>query len=135
MSTPIRFIIILVVFEILLTFVHLAVYATLAAAFGINSLFLEILFVVLALTFVSATVLSRFYNNIFVEWYYVFATYWLGLIHFLFLGGFTFFFVTAVSYCFSIYPSPPLLVRFVRSGIPYPPLWHVEQWSRRNHCH
>ena len=100
----------LIVFEVLLVFVHLAVYATLAAAFGIGRPLLEIFFIVLALTFVSATVLSRFYNNKLVEWYYAFSAYWFGLVHFLFIGGLAFFFVLAVSYrFFNVYPSLPLL--------------------------
>ena len=100
----------LIVFEVLLVFVHLAVYATLAAAFGIGRPLLEIFFIVLALTFVSATVLSRVYNNKLVEWYYAFSAYWFGLVHFLFIGGLAFFFVLAVSYrFFNVYPSLPLL--------------------------
>jgi len=103
----------LVVFEILLVFVHLAVYDTLAAAFGIGGVFLGALFVVLALTFVSATVLSRFYDNTIVRWYYRFAAVWFGLVNFLFFfGAVTFFLVMTASYSLGLYPSLPLLGAF-----------------------
>jgi predicted MPP superfamily phosphohydrolase len=103
----------LAVFEVLLVFVHLAVYETLAAAFGIGGVFLGVLFSVLALTFASATALSRFYNNAIVRWYYVFAAYWFGLVNFLFFfGAVTFFLVMAVSYPLGLYPSLPLLGAF-----------------------
>ena len=52
---PILFVATLIVYEMLLVIVHLAVYATLAVAFGIGSVWLAGLFVILALTFVSAS--------------------------------------------------------------------------------
>ena len=52
---PIVIIATLIVFEALLVIVHLAVYATLAAAFGIGGVWLKVVFVILALTFVSAS--------------------------------------------------------------------------------
>lgn len=106
---PIVFILTPIAFEILLIMVHLAVYATLAAAFGIGGTFVAVLFFVLALTFVSASVLSRFFNNRAVAWYYAFSAYWFGLVNFLFFGGLVFFAAMAVSYSFNIYPSLPAL--------------------------
>lgn len=106
---PVVIAVTLVVFEALLILVHLAVYATLAAAFGIGGVVWKTIFIVLALTFVSSTLLARFYGNKLVKWYYAFSAYWFGLIHFLFFGAVVFFFAMAISYSFNLYPSLPLL--------------------------
>jgi predicted MPP superfamily phosphohydrolase len=100
---PLVLIFSLIAFQVLLVFVHLAVYATLAAAFGIGSAALQIFFVLLALTFVSASVLVHWFENTLLDWYYTVAAYWFGLIHFLFVGGFAFFFVAAILYSFNYY--------------------------------
>ena len=60
----------LIVFEVLLIIVHLAVYATLAAAFGIGGVWLKIVFVILALTFVSAASSRIIIKGTIVDWYY-----------------------------------------------------------------
>lgn len=99
----------LLVFEVLLIVVHLAVYATLAAAFGIGGSWLAAIFIVLALTFVSASVLSHFYKGGIVDKYYTFAAYWFGLVHFLFGGAVIFYFTLAIYYAHGIYVSPALV--------------------------
>jgi predicted MPP superfamily phosphohydrolase len=106
---PIGVIISLVVFEILLIFVHLAVYATLAVAFGIGAAWLKILFIVLALTFVSAALLAHMYKGIVIDWYYRFSAYWFGLIHFLFGSAVIFYFALDIFYTHNVYVSPALV--------------------------
>jgi hypothetical protein len=107
---PIGIITSLIVFEILLVIVHLAVYATLVAAFGIvGGVLLKTVFIVLALTFVSATFLAHFYKGTVVDWYYQFSAYWFGLVHFLFGGAVIFYFTLNVLYSRGIYVSPALV--------------------------
>lgn len=106
---PIAIIASLIVFQTLLIIVHLAVYAALAAAFGVSGSWLAAVFVVLALTFVSASVLSHFYKGGIVDKYYTFAAYWFGLVHFLFGGAVIFYFTLAVCYMHGIYISPALV--------------------------
>ena len=106
---PIAVITSLTVFEILLVFVHCAVYATLAVAFGIGELWLKILFIVLALTFISASIISRFYKGAVVDRYYQFSAYWFGLVHFLFGGAVIFYFILTIFYARGIYISPALV--------------------------
>jgi uncharacterized protein len=106
---PILAIASLIVFQILLIIVHLAVYAALAAAFGIGGIWLKVLFVVLALTFVSASLISRFRKGPLVDIYYRFSVYWLGLINFLFEGAVVFYFALLILYDRGIYVSPALI--------------------------
>jgi predicted MPP superfamily phosphohydrolase len=106
---PIAIIATLIVFELLLVIVHLAVYATLAVAFGIGGLWLKILFILLALTFVSASVIAHFYKGAVVDRYYQFSAYWFGLVHFLFGGAVIFYFTLAAFYAHDVYVSPPLV--------------------------
>jgi predicted MPP superfamily phosphohydrolase len=106
---PIVLIATMLVFEVLLIIVHLAVYATLAAAFGISGLWLKVLFIVLALTFVSASFISRFYKDVIVDRYYQFSAYWFGLIHFLFGGAVIFYFTLNILYVRDVYVSPALV--------------------------
>jgi hypothetical protein len=109
---PIILVATLIVFEILLVIVHLAVYATLAAAFGIGGVWLawlKILFIILALTFVSASAISHFYKGALVDRYYQFSAYWFGLVHFLFGGAVIFYFTLAALYAHNVYVSPALV--------------------------
>ncbi len=106
---PKTFIITLAVFEALLILVHLAVYATLSAAFGIGGAWWEALFVALAFTFVSASVLARYFSHRAVAWYYAFSAYWFGLVHFLFGGGVVVLAAMARSYAFGWYTPLALL--------------------------
>ena len=103
------FIITLIVFEALLVIVHLAVYATLAAAFGIGGVWLKIVFVILALTFFSASVLAHYYKGTIIDWYYTCSAYWFGLIHFLFGGAVLFYAVLNIFYARDMYVSPALV--------------------------
>lgn len=105
----------LIVFEVLLVIVHLAVYAALAAAFGIGSPWFAALFVVLAVTFVSASFLTHFYKGILLDWYYRFSAYWFGLVHFLFGGAVVFYFTLVIVYARDVY-VPPALVGAVCFG-------------------
>ncbi|HUC31660.1 MAG TPA: metallophosphoesterase [Candidatus Paceibacterota bacterium] len=98
-----------IVFELLLIIVHLAVYATLAAAFGIGSVWLKSLFILLALTFVSASALAHFYKGAVMDWYYRFSAYWFGLVHFLFAAAVIFYFTLTILYARGIYVSPALV--------------------------
>jgi len=106
---PIILIATLIVFEVLLVIVHLAVYATLMAAFGIGGAWLKILFIMLALTFVSASALAHFYKGALVDRYYQFSVYWFGLVHFLFCGAVIFYFTLDIFYAHDVYVSPALV--------------------------
>ncbi len=106
---PIAIIASLTVFEALLIVVHLAVYATLVVAFGIGGLWLKTLFVILALTFFSASILAHFYKGAIVDGYYRFSAYWFGLIHFLFGGAVIFYIVLNLFYTRGAYVSPSLV--------------------------
>ncbi len=99
----------LVIYQLILLLVHLAVYATLSAAFGIGSVALKVVFSLLALTFVTATLLSFRFKNAFVRWYYRFAMYWFGLVHFLFVGGVVFFFAEKLLYAHNHYIPAALI--------------------------
>ncbi len=99
----------LIAFQLLLIFVHLAVYATLAAAFGISGPFFEWLFIILAVTFISASFLSHFFRSKLLDWYYTFSAYWFGLVHFLFMGSVAFYFTLFIFYHNNVYVSPALV--------------------------
>jgi predicted MPP superfamily phosphohydrolase len=115
---PIAIIASFIVFEVLLVIVHLAVYATLAMAFGIGGMWLKVLFVALALTFVSASALSHFYKGAAVDRYYQFSAYWFGLVHFLFGGAVVFYFTLTIFYAHGIY-IPPALVGGICFGVAF----------------
>lgn len=106
---PIAAIASLIVFEILLIFVHLTVYATLVVAFGIGGAWLKALFILLAFTFVSASIISHFYKSTIIDWYYAFSAYWFGLVHFLFGGAVIFYFILNIFYSRDVYISPSLV--------------------------
>lgn len=97
------------VFEALLIIVHLAVYATLVAAFGIGGAWLKILFIILAVTFVSASALTHFYKGALMDRYYQFSAYWFGLVHFLFGGAVIFYFTLNIFYSRDVYVAPALV--------------------------
>ncbi|HEX4103970.1 MAG TPA: metallophosphoesterase [Candidatus Paceibacterota bacterium] len=103
------FIAILVVFEVLLLLVHFALYVSLVAAFGIGSTALEVVFIVLAFTFVAATILTRRHSSRIADWFYTAAAYWFGLAHFLFIGGVVFYFTATILYAQNIYVAPALI--------------------------
>lgn len=96
-------------YQTFLILVHAAVYAGLVGAFGIESLALKILFIILTFTFVSASLLSRWLKNKVVGWYYAFAAYWFGLVHFLFAGVLAFFVLENVANVFHYYIPPEFL--------------------------
>ncbi len=102
-------ILVLCALQVLLIFVHLAVYATLAAAFGIGGTALEIAFTVLAFTFLSASLLTHRYRGRAVDWFYTAAAYWFGLVHFLFVGAVLFFLSANVLYRTNVYVPPAFL--------------------------
>ena len=102
------FIPILIAFEALIVFVHLTIYASLAAAFDIASPWIDAAFIVLAFTFVSASALSRFRHGPLVDWYYRFSAYWFGLTFFLFWASVVFYAVLAFFYRNGVYVAPAL---------------------------
>ena len=106
---PIVLIVSLVVFEVLLVFVHLAVYGTLVVAFGGGSMALAWIFVALAVTFPTASLLAHWKQGRFVDWYYTAAAYWFGLVNFLFIGGVIFYFAADILYSHNHYVSPALI--------------------------
>jgi predicted MPP superfamily phosphohydrolase len=106
---PIAFIGSLIVFQILLIFVHLAVYATIAAAFGIGGTWVKILFILLAFTFIAASIVTHYAKGKIVDWWYTFSAYWFGLVHFLFAGAVLFYFTLNIFYHENVYVSPALV--------------------------
>jgi len=106
---PIALVLSVLVLQILLIFTHLAVYAVAAAAFGIGGLLFKTIFVVLAFTFLSASLLAHTHKGRFFDWYYAAAAYWFGLVSFLFGGAVAFFFIAKVLYSFNYYVSPAFL--------------------------
>lgn len=105
----IAFILALVVIQVLLTFVHLTVYAMLAMAFGIGGRAMEVFVIVLGLTFLTASLLSHWFKNRLVAWYYAAAAYWFGLVHFLFIGAVGFYCVATALYAANYYVHPAIL--------------------------
>jgi predicted MPP superfamily phosphohydrolase len=89
-----------IVFQALLLIVHLTVYATMAAAFGFDSTVLRLVFALLSLTFVTASLMVHWSRNRVAQWYYTFSAYWFGLVHFLFGGGVLFFLVLILANAF-----------------------------------
>lgn len=106
---PIFIILTLIIFQALLIFVHLAVYETLAAAFGIGGTTLKIIFIILAISFTTTSFLTHWYKGKIVDWAYTFSAYWFGLVHFLFLGAVLFYFTLDISYSHNVYVSPALV--------------------------
>ncbi len=106
---PILVVVTLLVFETLLVFVHLAVYGTLVAAFGVGSKALGWIFVSLALTFLTASLLTYRFKGKIVDWYYTASAYWFGLVNAFFIGGVVFFFAARFLYARDDYVSPALL--------------------------
>jgi len=106
---PIVVILSLVAFEVLLIFVHLAVYGTLVAAFGIGSMVLGWVFVALALTFLTASLLTHWFKGRLIDWYYTASAYWFGLINVFFVAGVIFFFAAQFFYSRGDYVSPALI--------------------------
>lgn len=87
----------------LLALVHATVYQTLAAAFSINGPWLIATFSVLSVTFVAASIVARKKHDRLTNAFYIFAAYWFGLVHFLFVGGVAFFFIITVMAALNIY--------------------------------
>ena len=103
---PIFIIATLIAFQILLIFVHLAVYATMAAAFGIGGMWFKTLFIVLAFTFIVASFATHWFKSVILNWWYTFSAYWFGLVHFLFGGAVLFYFTLNIFYHYNVYVSP-----------------------------
>jgi uncharacterized protein len=106
---PAIFIATLVTFQVLLIFVHLTVYATLSAAFGFDGMAMRVIFILLSLTFVASSLIVRWSRNRLAQWFYTFAGYWFGLVHFLFAGGVIFFFTLVIANAFQWSISPAIV--------------------------
>ena len=105
---PVTIILSLTALQILIVFVHLAVYETIVTSFGIHSASFAVLFGVLSFTFLSGAVLAHRFHNPLVKWYYAFAAYWFGLAGFLFGAAVSFFITANIFYAF-FYVSPGLI--------------------------
>ncbi|HVN26649.1 MAG TPA: metallophosphoesterase [Candidatus Paceibacterota bacterium] len=84
---PLAFVIILIVMQALLVLVHVATFEAAAAAFGFASGTAKAVLVAWSFSFVASSVLARFSRNPLAQWFYKAASYWFGLIFFLFIGG------------------------------------------------
>jgi len=109
---PLQLFALLVLYQTLNTFVHLAVYATLRAAFGIGGPSAALAFILLSFTFSTAAFLAFRFSNRFVSLYYRLSAYWLGLVNFLFAGGFVFFILETIFYFLNIYIPPAVIGGF-----------------------
>lgn len=100
----------LIAVEILLVLVHLAVYATIAAFFGVGSAALLIVFILLAFSFFVAVLVTRGHRAKWLDWYYTLAAYWFGLVNFLFGGVVAAFFILSECYARNIFiPAAPVV--------------------------
>jgi predicted MPP superfamily phosphohydrolase len=97
------------VFQLILFLMHADIYQTLAFAFGLNSQWLEWLFILLSISFVSSSVLVFRFCNEFTKWYYRIAAYWFGLTQFLFGGSVIFFIIESIAGANGMYLSPVML--------------------------
>jgi uncharacterized protein len=97
------------VFQVILWLMHADIYQTLVAALGWSSPWLEWLFIVLSISFVSASILAHKFCNFFVIWYYRIAAYWFGLTQFLFIGSLAYFILENIIYRTGNYISPAIL--------------------------
>ena len=66
--------------QLILFFLHFMIYETVAAAFGVDSLALAILFGALSLTFISASFLAAVASNAAVRAYYKFSALWFSFV-------------------------------------------------------
>lgn len=97
------------VFQLILFLIHGAVYQTLAAAFGLSHPWLAWFSAVLSVTFVTASFLIYFFDNLFTRWYYRVSAFWFGFIQFLFAGSIVFYFLALVIYETNNYISPTII--------------------------
>ncbi len=106
---PVFIVITLVAYQALLILVHLAVYATFEAAYGIGGLWLETLFLLLAVAFPLALVVALRFAQPIARTYYKITAYGFGLVHFLFAGTIAFVAIEGILRTFNLPPSPPLV--------------------------
>ncbi len=106
---PLLFIAILGVYQVLLFFVHSAVYKSIVDAFGWDPAWLAWAFGVLSLTFVISSLVVYRYSNAVTRTCYRVSSYWFGLVHFLFVGSFFFYLLELIFYGRDVYVSPALL--------------------------
>lgn len=95
--------------QFVLVVAHLAVAEALAAAFGVAGAWLPWLFIALAFVFPVTLLLHRRFKWRLIDWFYIAAAYWLGLIAFLFGAAVTFVVVTYVLYAAALPVDPALL--------------------------
>ena len=101
-----------VILQGIVLLVSLADAASLGAAFGAAgaaAAWLTTAFVVLSFTFIVATLLAQRGRHRFIDWFYAAASYWFGLVHFLFGGTVLFYLFAQCLYGANYYVPPPLL--------------------------
>ena len=103
------------VFQLILWLMHAVIYKTIVFAFGLNWPWLEWLFIVLSISFVSSSILVFRSCNVLVTWYYRIAAYWFGLTQFLFVGSVIIFVIEYIADIHAYY-IPPALVGGVCLG-------------------
>src|SRR3989338_3604348 len=106
---PIPVILALAVYQVLLIFVHLALYATLIAAFGFGSPFMQWMFILLAVSFIAMSLLTFHFKDELIARAYAVSAYWFGLSHFLFMGCALFTLAAYFLYGANIYIAPAIL--------------------------
>lgn len=106
---PFLIIITIVAYQALLILIHLAVYATFEAAFGVSGLGLRTGFILLAVAFPSALLISLRFAHPIARTYYKITAYGFGLIHFLFTGALVFVIIEGIFRTFGWTTDPPLV--------------------------
>jgi predicted MPP superfamily phosphohydrolase len=99
----------LAVYQVLLFFVHAAVYETLVIIFGWHPVWTAWLFGVLSISLVTASIAVHKSKSRTAVWYYRISAYWFGLVHFLFIGTFFFYIAEVILYHYNDYIPPGLL--------------------------
>lgn len=84
-------------------------------AFGIGGPILETIFIILSVTFLSASLLAHWREGRWIDRYYTAAAYWFGLVNFLFMGVVVFFFTANAFYAADYYIPPALIAGVVLS--------------------
>lgn len=91
----------LVVVSAIISGVHLVTYKALVSIFAITNpqtlLVFKIVFIILGLSFITASLLSSRYNTIFTKLFYTFSATWMGFLTYLFLMACLYFAVSLIG--------------------------------------
>ncbi len=100
---PILVAVSLIILQAVLVLVHVVLYETFSAAFGLDGGIPRAIFVALAFTFIAASAAAYRSRAKAVAWFYTAAAYWFGLAFFLFAGAVAFLAAANVIYAANVY--------------------------------